>query len=78
MGHRAYQRIGVSRLVETKTTRLAPVREVDKRKPAFLKELLDNLKALKPFEALMSNSHYPMALIRITPHFERQSVGLSG
>ena len=38
------------------------------------KELLDKLKALKPFEGLLSNGHYPMALLRITPYFERHSI----
>ena len=35
MGYGSWQGIGAARLVETKTTPLALVREVDKRKPAF-------------------------------------------
>jgi hypothetical protein len=35
MGYGSWQGISAARLVETKTTRLAFVPEVDKRKPAF-------------------------------------------
>src|SRR5262249_60641763 len=35
MGYGTRQGIGVARLVETKTTRLAPIREIDECKPAF-------------------------------------------
>lgn len=35
------------------------------------KELLNHLSGLRPFEGLVTNSHYPSVMLRVLPHFER-------
>jgi hypothetical protein len=36
------------------------------------RDLLDKLTALRPFDGLLTNSHYPLALLRVSPYYERQ------
>lgn len=37
------------------------------------RNLMEQLNALSPFEGLFSNTHYSNAMLRIIPHFQRQS-----